>query len=130
MTAMTTQNATGPSATLVGPETIGAMPWRPLEDFAGVTYRLLWRSGKSVAGVMRIPPGCEIRVHHHQRSHHHMWVIDGEGEMLGQPIGAGTYLHIPAGIEHGMDEVGPTGCTVLYLYLRDEYPARDGAGPS
>jgi quercetin dioxygenase-like cupin family protein len=56
-----------------------------------------------------------------------MWVIDGEGEMLGHPVGAGTYLHIPAGVEHGIDRVGAAGCTVLYLYLRDEHPAGDAA---
>ena len=39
-----------------------------------------------------------------------MWVIAGRAEMLGEQVGPGTYLHVPAGVE---------GCTVLYLYLRE-----------
>jgi quercetin dioxygenase-like cupin family protein len=47
-------------------------------------------------------------------------VIDGSANMLGDRVGPGTYLHIPAGVEHGIHGVGEEGCTVLYLYLRDE----------
>jgi mannose-6-phosphate isomerase-like protein (cupin superfamily) len=126
--AMTTQNVMTPVATLVDPAAMEALPWHPLEGFSGVTYKLLWRSGKSVAGIMRIEPGSELTTHEHQRSHHHMWVLDGEAEALGRPIGTGTYLHIPAGVEHGISGVGPAGCTLLYLYLRDERPPSPEAG--
>jgi quercetin dioxygenase-like cupin family protein len=53
-----------------------------------------------------------------------MWVIAGRAEMLGEQVGPGTYLHIPAGVEHGIRDVGDEGCTVLYLYLRDGNGAR------
>jgi quercetin dioxygenase-like cupin family protein len=106
--------------TIVDAATAAALPSAPLEDFEGVTYRLLWRSGKSVAGIMHIPPGAEVTTHRHRYSDHHMWVLDGTGEALGHPIGAGTYLHVPAGVGHGIDRIGREGCTVFYLYLREE----------
>jgi mannose-6-phosphate isomerase-like protein (cupin superfamily) len=107
-------------ATLVTRAARDALAWHPLEQFDGVDYKLLWRSGKSVAGIMRIAPGREVTPHAHVRSHHHMWVVDGTSEMLGEHVGPGSYVHIPAGVEHGVRDVGESGCTVLYLYLRDE----------
>lgn len=117
-----TRGQPAPTATFADTATIEALPWLPLEGFDGVTYKLLWRSGKSVAGIMHIPPGSEVPVHRHLYSHHDMWVLAGEAEMIGRPAAAGTYLHVPAGVDHSIRPVGPDGCTVLYLYLRDESP--------
>lgn len=111
-------------ATLVSRAAGESLAWHPLEPFAGVEYKLLWRSGKSVAGLMRIAPGGELAPHAHVRSHHHLWVIDGTAEMLGEKVGPGTYAHVPAGVEHGIEHVGEAGCTLLYLYLRDEPAGR------
>lgn len=128
---MTPQNRTvqepTPVATVVDGETAEALPSLPLEGFEGVTYKLLWQSGKSVAGIMRVPAGREIGSHVHQRSHHHIWVQEGSAEMVGRRVGPGSYVHVPAGVEHGITGVeAPEGLTVLYLYLRE----RDGApGP-
>lgn len=120
---MTTQDPTAPAAapvaTIVDRTTAETLPFHPLEGFEGVTYKLLWRSGKSVAGIMHVSAGREVSTHVHQRSHHHMWVQDGSAEMMGHQVGPGTYVHVPAGVEHGVTSVGPAGCTVLYLYLRE-----------
>jgi mannose-6-phosphate isomerase-like protein (cupin superfamily) len=109
-----------PVATLVTCTAAEALAWHPLEPYDGVEYKLLWRSGKSVAGLMRLAPGAAVTSHTHVRSHHHLWVVDGAAEMLGERVGPGTYAHVPAGVEHGLRGVGEAGCTVLYLYLRDE----------
>lgn len=109
-----------PVATLVTSAATDALAWHPVEPYDGVDYKLLWRSGKSVAGLMRVAPGGAVTPHSHVRSHHHMWVIDGTAEMLGERVGPGTYVHVPARVEHGIRAVGERGCTVLYLYLRDE----------
>jgi mannose-6-phosphate isomerase-like protein (cupin superfamily) len=109
-----------PTATLVTRAASDALAWHPLESFDGVDYKLLWRSGKSVAGLMRILQGGTVTPHAHVRSHHHMWVVDGSADMLGERVGPGTYLHVPAGVEHGIRDVGEGGCIVLYLYLREE----------
>jgi hypothetical protein len=41
----------------------------------------------------------------------------------GETVGPGAYAHVPASVEHGITAVGDDGCTVLYLYLRDDGPA-------
>jgi mannose-6-phosphate isomerase-like protein (cupin superfamily) len=118
----------GRVATLVTPAAAAGLAWQRLEPFEGVDYKLFWRSGKSVAGVMRVAPGAEVSPHAHVRSHHHLWVLEGEADMVGdgERVGPGTYVHIPAGVEHGITDVGPDGCTVVYLYLRDEGPGSGG----
>jgi uncharacterized RmlC-like cupin family protein len=124
MSAMTesARSEAPPMATLVTRAASDALAWHPLEPFDGIDYKLLWRSGKSVAGIMRIPPGAEVSLHTHDHWHHHMWVIEGTAEMLGERVGAGTYVHIPAGVEHGVRDIAEDGCSMLYLYLRDEGP--------
>jgi mannose-6-phosphate isomerase-like protein (cupin superfamily) len=99
---------------------VGSMSWHDLPGSEGVAYKLLWRSGKSVAGILRVPYGCEVSLHVHRRSHHHLWLLDGSADILGHRLGEGSYAHIPAGVEHGITSPGPHGCSVLYLYLRDE----------
>lgn len=123
----TNVRSTGPAATLVDASAIDAQPWHDLDGFENVSYKLLWRSGKSVAGIMRIAPDGRVDPHVHQRSHHHMWVLDGSAELLGQRVGKGSYLHVPAGVEHGITAPGPGGCTVLYLYLREDADRREGS---
>ena len=110
----------GPIATLVTLAAADALAWLTLKPHTSVDYKLLWRSGKSVAGLMRIAPGGTVIPHAHVRSHHHMWVIDGSAEMLDERVQPGTYLHIPAGVQHGISAVGEGGCTMLYLYLRED----------
>jgi mannose-6-phosphate isomerase-like protein (cupin superfamily) len=107
-------------ATLVTRAAADALSWHPLEPYEGVDYKLLWRSGKSVAGLMRIAPGGLVSPHAHVRSHHHLWVLDGTAEVLDAEVGPGTYVHIPARVDHSIRAAGDGPCTMLYLYLRDE----------
>jgi quercetin dioxygenase-like cupin family protein len=109
-----------PVATLVTRAAAHARAWHPLEEYEGVDYKLLWRSGGSVAGLMRIAPGGLVTPHAHVRSHHHLWVTDGTVEVLDEQVGPGTYVHIPAGVDHSIRAVGDSACTMLYFYLRDE----------
>jgi quercetin dioxygenase-like cupin family protein len=97
-----------------------ALGWRPLDPYEGVDYKLLWRSGKSVAGLMRIAPRAMVTPHVHDRSHHHIWVVDGTVEMLGEVVGPGAYVHIPASVDHSIRAAGDGSAIMLYLYLRDE----------
>jgi mannose-6-phosphate isomerase-like protein (cupin superfamily) len=124
---MTTNlRATGPAATLVDASAIEAQPWHDLAGFENVKYKLLWQSGKSVAGIMYVAPDGRVDPHSHRRSQHHIWVLEGSAEMLGQQVGPGSYLHVPAGVEHGITAPGPQGCTVFYLYLREDDTAPAG----
>lgn len=108
-----------PVATIVTRAAADARAWHPLEPYEDVDYKLLWRSGKSVAGLMRIAAGGLVTPHAHLRSHHHLWVLDGTAEVLDEEVGPGTYVHIPARVDHSIRAVGASPCTMLYLYLQD-----------
>lgn len=113
-------SAGAPHPTLVTAAAAEARAWHPLDSYEGVDYKLLSQSGTSVAGLMRIDPGAMVTSHAHVRSHHHMWVVDGTVEILGEAVGAGAYVHIPARVDHSIRVVGDRAATMLYLYLRDE----------
>ena len=103
------------------PAAAEALAWHPLDDYEGVDYKLLWRSGGSVAGLMRLAPGGVVHaLRPHVRAHHHLWVTDGTVEVLDEQVGPGAYVHIPAGVDHSMRTVGGRACTMLYFYLQDE----------
>ena len=100
---------------------IDALPAEALDaSIPGVTRRVLWRDGTSEAGVLVIAAGCHLGAHAHRRNHHHMWVVDGEVDILGTVVGPGGYVHVPAGAEHDLDARATGGANVFYLY---EVPA-------
>ena len=95
---------------------IAAMDDEPLGPMPGVRHRVLWRGGASMAGVLTVDAGHRLGAHAHRRHHHHMWVIDGRADVLGTDLRAGSYVHIPSGVEHDIDARRTEGCTVFYLY--------------
>ena len=100
-------------------EAIDALPLVPLDQsIEGVTHRVLWRTATSMAGAMTVAPGHRLGGHTHRLNHHHMWMLEGHAEILGVMVGPGSYIHVPAGIEHDLDARATSGCTVFYLYLR------------
>ena len=97
---------------------IDALPARPLADQPGVTHRVLWDDGTSMAGVLTIEAGQRLGEHAHRVNHHHLWVLSGRSTVLGVEVGPGAYVHVPAGVTHDIDARATEGCTVFYLYLR------------
>ena len=83
----------------------------------GVHYVTLWREHKSLAGLMELDPGAELPEHAHRASTHHVWVVAGSARVQGRILPAGSYLHVPAGVPHGLEALDE-GCTLFYLYLR------------
>lgn len=128
MTTQPAQSAAPPTPTIVDHAGVEQLPWEPLEGSDGVLYKLIWRSGKSVTGLMHVPAGREMSTHTHRRSEHHVWVLWGSAEMMGHRVGPGSYVHVPPGVEHGIGGVGPEGCTVLYMFLRGG--DTDGSSPA
>lgn len=117
MDASTTAPPTAPpQATILTAGAIATMPPEPLGAKPGVTRRVLWQSASSEAGVMTIAAGQRLGPHRHRVNHHHIWVIDGAAEVLGETVRAGAYVHIPSGIEHDLDASRTEGCTVFYVY--------------
>jgi len=98
-------------------EAIGRLPTERLGSIAGVTHRVIWRNGNSMAGVMRVAAGHRLGTHRHRTNHHHLWVVDGRATILGVEVGQGSYVHVPSGIDHDIDAAETGGCTVFYLYL-------------
>lgn len=70
-----------------------------------------------MAGVMTVDRGCRLGIHAHRVNHHHMWITAGHARVLGRTLAAGSYVHIPSGVEHDIDATDTEGCTVHYLYL-------------
>jgi oxalate decarboxylase/phosphoglucose isomerase-like protein (cupin superfamily) len=99
---------------------VASREWAPFPGSDHVQYKLLWTSGWSVAGVMRVAANATLESHVHDGAHHHIWVIEGSAEMLGERVDPGSYVHVPPGVRHGIENVGPSGFSMLYLYLRED----------
>jgi hypothetical protein len=44
-------------------------------------------------------------------------VVAGEATIAGKTVPQGSYVFVPAGVEHGVEHAGRTGCLLFYLYL-------------
>jgi quercetin dioxygenase-like cupin family protein len=104
--------------TVLTPEEIAALPASRLGSIEGVSHRILWRDERSTAGVLTIDAGHRLGQHAHRENHHHMWVLEGRATILGKSLGAGSYVHIPRGVDHDIDATSTEGCTVFYLYVQ------------
>ena len=109
---------------------IDAMPWYPLHDLPGVDQKVLWQSGETVVGLIRLQPGAVRPPHTHLAAHHHMYVAEGSVRIAGHALTAGAYVHIPPGKEHGMHDVGPAGCLVFYTHRPVDYSDRHHEFPA
>lgn len=103
--------------TVLSAAAVAALPSQPLGSLAGVTHRVIWRDGTSTAGVMTIEAGHRLGDHAHRTNSHHLWFVEGSARILGEIVGPGGYVHVPAGVTHDIDATGTAGCTVYYLYL-------------
>jgi quercetin dioxygenase-like cupin family protein len=99
---------------------IEQLPDEPLGTLEGVVHKVLWRNGTSMAGVLTVEAGHQLGVHAHRMNHHHVWVLGGSATVLGARLGPGSYVHIPHGVDHDIDATGTEGCTVFYLYIRQQ----------
>jgi quercetin dioxygenase-like cupin family protein len=104
--------------TVLNAEEITGLPAVRLQGLEAARSSLLWRAKGSAAGVMQLDPGGELQPHCHPNAHHHFWMLEGQATVSGQRVGPGTYVHIPAGVEHGIVDAG-SGCRFFYLYLEE-----------
>jgi quercetin dioxygenase-like cupin family protein len=77
---------------------------------------VLWQRGGAESGVLVVPGGSQLGAHRHRVNHHHIWVLDGTAMVMDQLIGPGSYVHVPAGVDHDIDARMTAGCTVFYVY--------------
>lgn len=101
---------------------IEALAWQPFDSLEGVSQRVLWHQEgtRSSVGMLRLEPGASIPPHTHRYSVHHVWIVSGTCEIEGRTLTAGSYAFVPAGVEHGIHDTGPSGCVMLYAYLAAE----------
>lgn len=112
-------------AITLAPQEIDALPWGRLGDRVGVALQVLWTDGTSQTGILRVDAGQCLGRHAHRRHDHDYWLIDGHADVLGRWLGAGSYVHIPAGVEHDVDATETEGCTLYYAYRLGEHDRPD-----
>jgi mannose-6-phosphate isomerase-like protein (cupin superfamily) len=105
---------------------LAALPWEDLRGIDGATHKVLWQSGATVIGLIRVEAGSHKPEHTHHGAHHHMFITKGSCVMLGQRVEEGSYVYVPPGVPHAVDDVGPEGVEFFYTYRPvDVGPAPD-----
>lgn len=97
---------------------VARAPWQPFRGLPDVEVRELWRTGEGVAGLLRFANGAHEVPHEHHLGHHHLWLLEGKARIGNRSFGAGSYVHVPAGIRHDISAEGPAGCTFFFVYSR------------
>ena len=97
-------------------EELAATPWERLHGIDGATHKVLWQSGAVVIGLIRVEAGSGKPEHTHHGAHHHMLITSGSCVMLGQRVAAGSYVYVPPGVPHAVDDVGPEGVEFFYTH--------------
>lgn len=110
---------------------IDSRPWQPVT--AGVDHKVLWQSGDTTLGLMRVAGGAENPEHTHHAAHHHILVLEGECTILGKRVGPGAYVYIPPSVPHAVTDPSGEGCTFFYTYRPletpvDPFPLSEGHG--
>ena len=104
---------------------IDSRPWEPLGT-PGVRQKVLWQSGDVVLGLIQVDAGAAKKEHTHHGAHHHILMTRGSCRMVGQTLDEGSYIYIPPGVPHAVDEVCPQGCEFFFTYRPVEVPAAMG----
>ncbi len=105
---------------------LDAEPWEELRGIAGAAHKVLWQSGDNVIGLIRVEAGSHKPEHTHHGAHHHMLITRGSCVMLGKRVDEGSYVYVPPGVAHAVDDVGPDGVEFFYTYRPVEIgPAPD-----
>lgn len=95
---------------------IEAMDWEPVHGCPGVYDKQLWRYGSYVEALVRFDAGAVGPGVPHLVAHHHIWVVSGTATIAGRRVGPGSYIHVPPGAEHRVEEVGADGCVLLQMH--------------
>ena len=66
---------------------------------------------------MTVEAGHQLGRHSHRTNHHHIWVLEGEAQILDVTVGPGSYVYVPSGVDHDLDARATSRRTIFYLYL-------------
>lgn len=95
---------------------IESMPWVDVPGSPGVRAKTLWQFGDFTQALINVRPGAVVPGEAHLAAHHHIWIVSGRATVAGRVMGAGSYLHVPPGIEHEISGVGLDGLTFLQMH--------------
>ncbi len=98
------------------PDEIDRLTWRPVPTCPGVEFAELWRRGDCVNSLIRYEPDSRTPGYPHLAAYHHLWVVSGSASVAGRYVTAGSYLFIPPGTAHTVTNVGYPGCSILQIY--------------
>jgi hypothetical protein len=113
---------THPSPTLfaVPRNVIAALPWEPVPGSPDVTHKVVYTTGTTVAGLLRLAPGAREVPHLHVDGEHHLWVIAGTVYIDDTELTADSYIHVPGRLRHTLSD-GGAGSLVFYVFCPSEY---------
>lgn len=114
--AMTSGRPVADTLMVLGPGEIDRLPWRPVPDCPGVRVADLLRFDDAHDALISYQPGASTPGHPHTGAHHHIWVVSGSASVAGRRVVAGSFVYVPSGTAHPIDEVGPEGCTLLQMH--------------
>lgn len=97
------------------------IPWSQVAP--GVDHKVLWQSGDTTLGLMRVLAGAENPEHTHHAAHHHILIMSGDCELMGRTVGPGSYVYVPPGVPHAVVASAGSDCTFFYTYRPLEQPA-------
>ena len=101
---------------MLDPGEIDRLPWKPVFGCPGVRTTDLWRLGDTHDALIAYEPGAATPGPPHHGADHHIGVVSGSATIAGRRVVAGSYVHVPPGIDHPIAEVGPEGCTLLQMH--------------
>jgi quercetin dioxygenase-like cupin family protein len=113
-------NALAESAKALTSSDVQELPWEHLHDVQEAVTKVLWRSGQSLAGILRLEGGASLGRHVHSNGEHHAYVLEGRCLFDSKPLPAGSYIHVPRGTRHEVVGDQPDGCRILYFFMSDE----------
>lgn len=100
----------------VDAQQIDELPWTQVPGCPGVYEKTLWRFGDFVVALIRYQPNATTPGVPHLVAHHHIWVVSGVAEVAGRLLVAGSYVHVPPGAGHPVENVGDEACTILQMH--------------
>ena len=98
------------------PLEIDRFRWQPVAGCPGVYEKELWRLGDYVQALIRYDNGASSDGEPLLAGHEHIWVVSGAATIAGRRMIAGSYMHVPPGKRHPIEDVGPEGCTLLQMH--------------
>jgi hypothetical protein len=115
MTSLTTDRDALTRLTILDSADVESIAWQPVPDCPGVEQKVLWHLGAYTEALLRLAPAATTPGHPHLAAHHHVWVVSGRLTLAGRELTAGSYVHVPPGVDHAF-RAGPGGCVVLQMH--------------